>query len=164
MVRQSLVFEEDLPIAEKILQKLSSSNTEFILPSDHIIAEKIEDALPIKTTEDANVPDNMSAGDIGPKTIDKFKARISGAGTVVWNGPMGVYEISAFKNGTLELVKAVAENSGISILGGGDTAAAVRDSGLAEKIDHLSTGGGASLELLEGKELPGIKAIRKKPS
>ncbi len=163
-VGKSLVEEDKLELARHILQDAKTRKLKFLLPVDHIVAEKI-DANAIVTTVDIShaIPANMMALDIGPKTIEAFADEISRARTIVWNGPMGVFEVAPFAKGTFKIAEAVAENAAaISIVGGGDSVAAVRAAGVADKIKHISTGGGASLEFLEGKELPGVEALTEK--
>lgn len=160
-IGKSLLFEDDLPIAEQTLKSIASSKAEFLLPMDHVYADRIEEGAETFISEDENIPEGMFGGDVGPKTVNLFKKWIAKAKTVVWNGPMGVYEIPQFKNGTYSLIKALAESNAISIVGGGDSVAAVKESGFAHRISHLSTGGGASLELLEGKKLPGLEILKK---
>src|SRR5216684_2980083 len=158
-VGKSLVEEDKLELARHILQDAKTRKLKFLLPVDHIVAEKI-DANAIVTTVDIShaIPANMMALDIGPKTIEAFADEISRARTIVWNGPMGVFEVAPFAKGTFKIAEAVAENAAaISIVGGGDSVAAVRAAGVADKITHISTGGGASLEFLEGKKLPGVE-------
>jgi phosphoglycerate kinase len=137
---------------------------EFLLPSDHVVADKIDANARIqKIGEGQAIPANMMALDIGPMTVEKFSEEISGARTIVWNGPMGVFEVAPFAKGTFAVARAVAENAGAtSIVGGGDSVSAVRAAGVADKISHISTGGGASLEFLEGKKLPGVEALTDK--
>ena len=163
-VGKSLVEEDKLELARHILQDAKTRKLKFLLPVDHIVAEKI-DANAIVTTVDIShaIPANMMALDIGPKTIEAFADEISRARTIVWNGPMGVFEVAPFAKGTFKIAEAVAENAAaISIVGGGDSVAAVRAAGVADKIKHISTGGGASLEFLEGKKLPGVEALTEK--
>jgi len=163
-VGKSLVEEDKLELARHILQDAKTRKLKFLLPVDHIVAEKI-DANAIVTTVDIShaIPANMMALDIGPKTIEAFADEISRARTIVWNGPMGVFEVAPFAKGTFKIAEAVAENAAaISIVGGGDSVAAVHAAGVAEKIKHISTGGGASLEFLEGKKLPGVEALTEK--
>ena len=136
----------------------------FVLPVDHVTAAKIaEDAVTHIVGEGQPIPPDQMGLDIGPKTIERFTEEISRAKTIVWNGPMGVFETPLFARGTRKVAHAVAENSGaISIVGGGDTVSAVHEAGVADKITHISTGGGASLEFLEGKKLPGVEALSDK--
>ena len=132
------------------------------LPVDVVIADDFNDKANQKVMSVGPVPDGWRILDIGPETISGFNKVISKAGTVVWNGPMGVFEMPAFSKGTFEIAKAVANSKAVSIIGGGDSASAIKKSGLAEKIDHISTGGGASLEMLEGAQLPGLVALEDK--
>lgn len=158
-IGNSLCENDKLDLATEILNEAKNLNVEISLPLDHIIENEIGN---IKTTDDVQIPDNWKGMDIGPKTIKKYKQKIAKAKTVVWNGPMGVFEIKSFRKGTDELAKAISETSAISIIGGGDSVSAINQAGLSDKITHISTGGGASLEFLEGKELPGIVALTKK--
>jgi phosphoglycerate kinase len=156
-IGNSLVEKDFLPKAEALLKQAAERGVAFHLPSDHVVAERFaEDAPPRLVTE---IPEGTLALDIGPATTDAYAGIIGGAGTVVWNGPMGVFEWEAFRRGTEGVARAVAECAGTTIVGGGDSVAAVELCGVADRISHISTGGGASLELLEGKELPGIAAL-----
>jgi phosphoglycerate kinase len=132
------------------------------LPTDSVVAEAFAADAKYKTMPVGNVPAGWRVMDIGPETVKAFSALIAKAGTVVWNGPMGVFEMEPFANGTFALAKAVAESKADSIVGGGDSVSALQQSGLADKITHISTGGGASLEMLEGKLLPGLAALQDK--
>jgi phosphoglycerate kinase len=133
----------------------------FLLPVDHVVADKIDANAKTQTVKD--IPENLMGLDIGPQTIELFSEEISRAATIVWNGPMGVFEMSPFAKGTFKIARAVADNAGAtSIVGGGDSVSAVKAAGVAEKISHISTGGGASLEFLEGKQLPGVHALSDK--
>ncbi len=161
-VGKSLVEEEYLDTAKKLLEKSSDLGTEIILPVDHIVADTFEEDAPPEVVDDVNIPDGKIAMDIGRKTLSLIKDRITRAKTLFWNGPMGVFEFDSFAAGTLEVAKMVAQCRGTTVVGGGDSVAAVNKFGLAEKIDHVSTGGGASLEFLEGRILPGIAALRRK--
>ncbi|MGA8878118.1 MAG: phosphoglycerate kinase, partial [Candidatus Korobacteraceae bacterium] len=136
----------------------------FLLPIDHVVADKPEHGARVRQIgEGEAIPADMMALDIGPKTIALFSDEIDGARTIVWNGPMGVFEVEAFAKGTKKIAQAVAENgAAVSIIGGGDSVAAVKAAGVADKITHISTGGGASLEFLEGKKLPGVEALSNK--
>lgn len=143
--------------ARDILERARANGVEIILPADAIVAPSIDaEGRPVPITE---VPANESIFDIGPETVATFSKAIDGAATIFWNGPMGVFERPAFANGTREVARAVAKSAAKSVIGGGDSVAAVEQSGLADQIDHISTGGGASLELLEGAELPGVAAL-----
>jgi phosphoglycerate kinase len=157
-VGRSRVEDDKLELASEILQHARARNVKFLLPVDHVVADRIDaNAKPqiVKT-----IPDNMMALDIGPESVELFSEEVSRAATIVWNGPMGVFEVPPFAKGTFKIARAVAENAGAtSIVGGGDSVAAVKEAGVAEKISHISTGGGASLEFLEGKKLPGVEAL-----
>jgi len=130
-----------------------------MLPVDLAVAEKPEAGVSVKVVQPGDVPEGMMALDIGPESRKLFSEEISNAKTVFWNGPMGVFEVEAFRGGTLEVAAAIAHIDGFTVVGGGDSLAAVELSGYAGKIKHLSTGGGASLEFLEGKQLPGVKCL-----
>jgi phosphoglycerate kinase len=160
-VGKSRVEEDKLDLAKKILQDAKSRNVKFLLPVDHVVAEKMDAGAKTQTVK--SIPENLMGLDIGPESVELFSEEISRAATIVWNGPMGVFEMSPFAKGTFKLARAVAENAGAtSIVGGGDSVSAVTAAGVADKISHISTGGGASLEFLEGKELPGVKALTDK--
>jgi phosphoglycerate kinase len=135
-----------------------------LLPIDHVAADKLDaNAHVTKIDQDQPIPANLMALDIGPKTVEIFEEEIARARTILWNGPMGVFELSPFAKGTFKIARAVADNPGaLSIVGGGDSVSAVRAAGVADKITHISTGGGASLEFLEGKTLPGVEALTDK--
>jgi phosphoglycerate kinase len=130
----------------------------MLLPSDHVVADKPEAASPNETVA-GDIPQGKMGLDIGPETIETFKTEIEKARTVFWNGPLGLFEVKPFDTGTMAIAAALAESSAVSIVGGGDSVAAVKRSGLADRISHVSTGGGASLEFLEGKTLPGLAAL-----
>jgi phosphoglycerate kinase len=163
-VGKSLVEEDKIDLAKQLLQEAKTRKLKFLLPSDHVVADKIDANARIQQiSEGQSIPADMMALDIGPKTVEKFSEEISGARTIVWNGPMGVFEVAPFAKGTFAVARAVAENAGaISIVGGGDSVSAVKAAGVADKISHISTGGGASLEFLEGKKLPGVEALTDK--
>jgi phosphoglycerate kinase len=159
-VGKSLVQNDQLGAVKKALDKAAKLKVDVLLPVDHVCAETFaEDARPIEVGE-ADIPDGLMGLDIGPRTRAAFTARIAPARTLVWNGPMGVFEWPAFRAGTAAVGKAVAECSGYTVIGGGDSVAAIEMLGLAPTIKHISTGGGASLELLEGTLLPGIAALQ----
>jgi phosphoglycerate kinase len=159
-VGQSLVETDKLEVARDLLQKGASK---LVLPMDVVIADQF-DAHALRSTVAVNdVPSSWRILDIGPKTVERFKEHLHGARTVVWNGPMGVFEMTPFAEGTFAIAHALAELSGATtIVGGGDSAAAVEQAGVTERITHLSTGGGASLEFLEGRELPGVAVLQDK--
>ena len=158
-VADSLVEDEALETAREIL---AQAGTKFRLPVDVIIADKFEADAAQKTMATGPIPDGWRILDIGPETMEHYAKVIRDAKTVVWNGPMGVFEFPAFAKGTLGIAQAAAESDAVTIVGGGESVAAVKQSGLADKITHISTGGGASLEMLEGKTLPGVAALQDK--
>jgi len=158
-VGNSLVEEDLVETAKQILVDAEKNGVNFMLPVDNLAADKFADDADIMEVG-CDIPEGRMALDVGPKTTAAYAAEIAGAKTVVWNGPMGCFEMPNFSKGTFGVCQAVADSSAVSIIGGGDSVAAVNKSGLADKMSHISTGGGASLEFLEGKELPGVKAIR----
>jgi phosphoglycerate kinase len=164
-IGKSLVEEDKLGVAQDLLNQAQSKGIQLLLPADHVIANKIDAAAKTQViSADQDIPADQMGLDIGPKTVGLFAQEIAGAKTIVWNGPMGVFEVAPFAKGTMQIARAVADNSAAtSIVGGGDSVAAVHESGVADKITHISTGGGASLEFLEGKNLPGIEALTTKP-
>ena len=160
-IGNSLCEEDKLDLAKELLEKAKAKGVKLLLPVDDVIADKFENDAEHKISE-GNIPDGWMGMDIGPKTQKLYADAIKSAKTVVWNGPMGVFEMPNFAVGTCEVAKAVAESGAISIIGGGDSASAVTKLGFAEKMTHISTGGGASLEFLEGLELPGIACLKDK--
>lgn len=161
-VGKSLVEDDKLEIAKEIMKKAEEKNIEFLLPVDHIESKDTSGIYDAILTQDENVTDEMMGLDIGFKTLDLYVEKIKNASTVIWNGPVGMFEIDEFANGTKKIAEAMAESDAITIIGGGDSAAAVEKFGLEEHMTHVSTGGGASLELMEGKKLPGIEALEDK--
>ena len=157
----SLCEEDKLDLAREMLQKAEKLGVRLLLPVDTLAGDKFDANCNCQVVE-SEIPDGWMGMDIGPKTVELYCAAIKGAGTVVWNGPMGVFEFDQFAKGTLAVASAVADSGAVSIIGGGDSAAAVTKLGFADKMTHISTGGGASLEFLEGKELPGIAALNDK--
>jgi len=155
----SLVEDESLPTA---LSLMDEGAGKIHLPVDMVLADKFEAEAATRTTAVGNVPDGWRILDIGPETVKAFGEVIKTAGTVVWNGPMGVFEFPKFAEGTYGVARLVAESKAVSVIGGGESVAAIQQSGLADKITHISTGGGASLEMLEGLELPGVAALQDK--
>ena len=141
-----------------MIEKAKAKGVKFLLPVDHMCAAEFSADAEAVTAE-GDIPADMMGMDIGPKTIEAYTAAVKGAGTIVWNGPMGVFEFDKFAVGTKAMAKALAESGAVTIVGGGDSAAAVEKLGFADKITHISTGGGASLEFLEGKELPGVACL-----
>jgi len=163
-VGRSRVEEDKLDLAREILKQAKTRNVKLLLPVDHIAADKIDaSAKPHIIAVGEPIPDNLMGLDIGPETVEQFSEEVSRAATIIWNGPMGVFEMPPFAKGTFKIARAVAENAGAtSIVGGGDSVSAVKAAGVADKISHISTGGGASLEFLEGKTLPGVEALSSK--
>jgi len=164
-IGNSLVEEDKIELGKKLLARAKQNNFKLLLPLDNVVAPEVKADAPTRIVEVAATPADQMGLDIGPKTIEAYKAQIATAKTIVWNGPMGVFEIPAFAKGTLEIAKAVAaasDDGAISIVGGGDSVAAVHQSGVAEHISHISTGGGASLEFLGGTKLPGVEALTNK--
>jgi phosphoglycerate kinase len=161
-VGKSLVESEKIEIALAIMKKAREKNVNFLLPLDHILTESLESGAIAKITDTFPFPEDLMAVDIGPKTVERFSEIISRAKTIVWNGPLGVFETPAFAQGTVKIAEAVASSGAISIIGGGDSIAAVEKAGVSPRITHISTGGGASLEFLSYETLPGIEALEKK--
>lgn len=156
---KSLVEEDKADLARDILAKAKAANVNLLLPVDHVIADRFDAAAATETVGERGIKDGWMALDIGPKSSRLFAEEVAKARTVVWNGPMGCFEMEPFAAGTMAVAKAVANTPCTSIIGGGDSVAAINKSGLASKITHISTGGGASLEFLEGKVLPGVAAL-----
>jgi phosphoglycerate kinase len=163
-IGKSLLEADKVELARQLIEEAKKKNVKLLLPIDHVVAMKPEtNAVVQQIGEGQPIPADRMALDIGPKTIELFSEEISRARTIVWNGPMGVFEVPGFSRGTFKIAHAIAENVGAtSIVGGGDSVAAVRAAGVADKITHISTGGGASLEFLEGKKLPGVEALTDK--
>jgi len=160
-VGNSMVEEEFLDTARELLQKAEKSGVRIILPEDHIAGLEFDEKTEPRYVDCVDLEDGLIGMDIGMRTLELLKGVIDEAKTVVWNGPMGVFEFELFAKGTLEVAEMVARCSGTTVVGGGDSVAAVNQFGFAERIDHVSTGGGASLEFLEGKVLPGIAILEK---
>ncbi|MGA2992624.1 MAG: phosphoglycerate kinase [Candidatus Korobacteraceae bacterium] len=163
-IGKSLLEADKLELAGQLLQEAKARKVKLLLPVDHVVADKVDASASAKpVAQGESIPPEQIAVDIGPGTVELFAAEIAKARTIVWNGPMGVFEIDQFSRGTMAVARAVADNAGAtSIVGGGDTVAAVHKAGVAEQIKHISTGGGASLEFLEGKRLPGVEALTDK--
>ena len=155
----SLCAAEDVELARRLLEEAGSARASLELPGDLVIADRLAAEASVETIDGVDVPDGMMGLDIGPRTASAYAAAIAGAGTVFWNGPMGAFEVEPFAAGTRAVAEAVARAPGITVVGGGDSVAALQRFGLADAVTHLSTGGGASLELLEGKPLPGVEAL-----
>lgn len=158
----SICEEDKINLANDILNKAKEKNVEILLPIDNHVSAEYSNEAEDKYVESAEIPEGFMGLDIGPKTIELFKNAIKNAKTVVWNGPLGVTEFSKFEEGTKAIAEALAETQAVTVIGGGDSAAAVEKFGLADKMTHISTGGGASLEFLEGKVLPGIACLNNK--
>ncbi len=158
-VGRSLVEDDKLQVAKGLLKEAQEGTVDLHLPLDHVVAEEFTPDAEHKVVTNKEIPPGWTAMDIGPQTIAAFSEVIKGAKTIVWNGPMGVFEVTAFAKGTEEVAKAVVASGALSIVGGGDSVSALRSLGLADKVTHISTGGGASLELLEGKTLPGLAVL-----
>jgi len=159
-IGKSKLDEPGIEIAKQILAKAKQEKIEIVLPIDHVVTREISDQAPTRIVSD--IPDDWMAVDIGPKTIQEFLKRLEKAKTVIWNGPVGIFEIKPFANGTRQLADTLSRLKATTIIGGGDTAAAVKEFGYEEKMSHVSTGGGASLEFLEGIALPGVAALNDK--
>ena len=161
-VGTSLLEEDKVDYAKDMMDKAKEKGVELLLPVDNVVADKFSaDAEPV-TTEDQNIPEGYMGLDIGPKSAKLYADAVKGAKTVIWNGPMGVFEFENFAKGTIAVAEAMAEANATTVIGGGDSAAAVNILGFGDKMSHISTGGGASLEFLEGKVLPGIAALNDK--
>lgn len=158
-VGKSRVEDEKLAVARSFLRTAEITKIEVLLPEDVIVASSI-DSYDLETVSAYAIPHDKMALDIGPATAKRFAERIAGAGTVFWNGPLGLFEKERFAGGTMAMAMAIAANQGTTVVGGGDSVAAVNEAGVADKISHVSTGGGASLEFVEGQDLPGIAALR----
>lgn len=158
----SLCEEDKLELACELLAKAKEKGVSLLLPVDHIAADKFDENAEPVAVEGKDIPDGLMGMDIGAKSVELFKEAVKNAKTVIWNGPMGVFEFKNFAGGTFAVAEAIAETDCISIIGGGDSVAAVTKLGFADKMTHISTGGGASLEFLEGLELPGIAALNEK--
>ena len=158
-IGQSLLEEDKIDLAASLLKEAEEKNVKLLLPEDVVVTSELKEGLPHETVPVSEIPEDKMGVDIGEETRKKFAEAIKEAKTVVWNGPMGVFEIREYAQGTLAVADAMAKSEAVTIIGGGDSAAAVEQLGFAEAMTHISTGGGASLEFLEGKELPGIAAL-----
>jgi len=157
-VGRSLVEEDRLELARQILERVRMHGVELLLPVDHVCGREPRDPASRRVVNDRAIPDGLMGLDIGPKTLDAFRQRILAAGTVFWSGTMGLFEQKPWAEGTFGVARAMAESAAVTVVGGGDSAAAVEEAGLVSRMKHVSTGGGASLEFLEGRALPGVKA------
>jgi len=158
-VGKSLVEKDKLDLARQILERAQAKKVDLMLPVDHVCGAEPKESAQRVVVNDRNIPDDLMGLDIGPKTLDRYRQRILSAKTVFWNGPMGIFEQRPWAEGTFGVAKAMADSKAITVVGGGDSAAAVEQAGLVSKMKHVSTGGGASLEFIEGRELPGVKVL-----
>jgi phosphoglycerate kinase len=156
----SLVEEEQIATARQLLDSAPGRRADLRLPIDGVVVEKVDADAPTQVVAWKAIPDGWMVVDAGPDTVARIAADCAGAGTVIWNGPLGIYEIPAFATGTRDVARALAESHATTVIGGGDLAAAVQDAGVADKIGFISTGGGATIEFLEGRTLPGVAALR----
>jgi phosphoglycerate kinase len=163
-IGNSLVETDKVDAARDILTKAAALGVTIQLPEDHVVAERLDASAETRTVPRDGIPAGWMGADIGPQTVDVFSRAIRVAKIVVWNGPMGVFEMAPFAAGTTAITLAAASSQATTVVGGGDTVAAVNQAGVAERITHISTGGGAFLELLEGRELPGVATLTDKPS
>jgi phosphoglycerate kinase len=164
-IGKSLLEPDKIDLARDILKKAEEKKLNFRLPEDFVVASEVKEGAPSKIVDKDDVPQDWQGLDIGPKTLEQFSNELGKAKTVVWNGPMGVFEVKKFAEGTVKIAEKLAEISdkgATTIVGGGDSAAAVAKAGLDKRLSHISTGGGASLEFLEGKTLPGVAALTDK--
>lgn len=159
-VGKSLVEADKVKYAKEMIQRMEARNKTMLLPVDHVVSTEFGNVENKKVTSSATIEENYMGLDIGPQTVKNYTAALANAATVFWNGPMGVFENKAFCEGTFAVAKALAESNGVKIVGGGDSAAAAEASGYADKMTHISTGGGASLEYLQGEKLPGLEILR----
>ena len=161
-IGKSLCEDDKIEVAKEIIKKAEEKNVKFVLPIDVVVADEMSEVSNTFVCKPDEIPDDYMGLDIGPETLKLFTDEIATAGTVVWNGPVGVFEIDKFAVGTNEIANAMAQSEAVTIIGGGDSAAAVEKAGLSDQMSHVSTGGGASLEFMEGKKLPGIEALEDK--
>ncbi|MGB9836971.1 MAG: phosphoglycerate kinase [Candidatus Saccharicenans sp.] len=159
-VGKSLVEEDKLEVARDIMKKAEANGVKLLLPVDHVLTSSIDSQQIVSISDVYPLPEDLMGVDIGPKTIEEYRKQIKAAKTIFWNGPLGVFEVEAFSRGTVEIAKAVAESGALSVVGGGDSIAAIHKAGVADKISHISTGGGASLEFVGYGTLPGIEALK----
>ena len=161
-VGTSLLEADKIDLAKEMMAKAEAKGVKFLIPIDNVVGKEYKEDTEYQIVDSDDIPDGWMGLDIGPKSTELFANAVKDAGTVIWNGPMGVSEWEHFANGTIGVATAIAESNAISIIGGGDSAAAIQKLGFADKMSHISTGGGASLEFLEGKELPGVAALNDK--
>jgi phosphoglycerate kinase len=158
-VGNSLCARDDVALAKRVLAETAQARAGLELPVDLVVADRLAADAEVQTIDGVDVPNDRLGTDIGPRTAEAYADRIAQAGTVFWNGPMGAFEIEPFAAGTRAVAEAVAKSPAVTVVGGGDSLAAVQGMGLGDRITHLSTGGGAALELIEGKPLPGVEAL-----
>ena len=158
-VGKSRVEADKVDLARSLLDKARAKGVDFLLPVDHVCATEASETARREVVNDRAIPDDLVGLDIGPRTLDRYRQRVLDAGTVFWNGPMGLFEQKPWAAGTFGIAKAMADSAAVTVVGGGDSAAAVEEAGLVAKMTHVSTGGGASLEFVEGRELPGIRVL-----
>ncbi|MEW6229975.1 MAG: phosphoglycerate kinase, partial [Bacillota bacterium] len=161
-IGRSILEEDKIGLARDLMERAGAKGAKFILPSDVVVADEFAEDAKTRVVPVDEIPADWQALDIGPDTVSEFSRVIAEAKTVVWNGPMGVFEMKPFAEGTREIAKALAASRAVTIVGGGDSVAALEEMGLADKMTHVSTGGGASLEFLEGKDLPGVAVLKDK--
>ena len=161
-VGSSLVEDDKVELAKTLMAKAAAKGVKILLPTDVVVADKFDAEANTQTVSVDAIPDGWMGLDIGPDSVKSFQKELGACKTVIWNGPMGVFEMEKFAKGTFAIAETLAKMDGITIIGGGDSVAAVEKAGLADKMSHISTGGGASLELLEGKVLPGVAALDEK--
>ncbi len=161
-IGKSLAEPDKVDLASRLIGQASERNVPLALPVDVVIAPEMTEGAPRRTVGVDEVPEDQAIYDIGPRTVEGYRELLDGARTIVWNGPMGVFEVAPFAEGTRAIARAVADSGAFTIVGGGDSVAAIEEAGLADRIAHVSTGGGASLEFLEGRELPGVAALNEK--
>lgn len=161
-VGNSLVEQDKVRYAAEMIERIKARDKSLLLPVDHLITPGIKDVASLRTTQDVNIPDGYLGVDIGPKTIMMYQAALGKAKTIFWNGPMGIFEVPEMSKGTFAIARILAESDAMKVVGGGDSAAAAEASGFAGKMTHISTGGGASLEYLQGDALPGLEVLRYK--
>ena len=161
-IGRSLLDIDSVHLAKSIMEKAKEKNVKFILPVDIVCTKEFDNNAERGIYAADDIPDDMMGMDMGPESVKLFEEPVKSAGTIVWNGPIGVFEMENFSKGTRAVAEMLAESKALTVIGGGDSAAAVNSFGLAEKMDHISTGGGASMEYLEGKILPGIAVLEEK--
>jgi phosphoglycerate kinase len=158
-IGRSLVEKDRIELARQIMERAQARKVDLLLPVDHVCGPEPKESAPRTVVNDRAVPKDLMGLDIGPRTLDRYRQRILAAKTVFWNGPMGLFEQKPWAEGTFGVAKAMAESEAVTVVGGGDSAAAVEEAGLVEEMTHVSTGGGASLEFIEGRKLPGIEVL-----